>query len=381
MGGRARVVDLRGGVRLPRLGRRAPAPSRPRQVAGDRRTCATRRTPTRPPREWRGAAAGLPPGAWVEGRGLGPESLAGTRLSGRAHARPRLAGPAGRGARVDGHALWVNSAALEAAGIDAATQDPEGGRILRRPDGSPSGILVDNAKALVGRVIPPPTAADLERWLTEARGRMRERRSDRGPGRLRLRRGRRSRRSRGSPRPERLPIRVYATVSPEPAALSACPREGPANRRGRRSSDRARDQGLRGRGAREPRRGAPRRTTPTSPGRRGLLVTSPERLAEIALEARRQRAGSSGSTPSAIAATASRSTPSRAAEKAVPEAPAGARRPRIEHAQVVAPEDFARFARLGVIASIQPTHATSDMAWAEERLGRRASRTPTPGAG
>jgi predicted amidohydrolase YtcJ len=42
---------------------------------------------------------------------------------------------------------------------------------------------------------------------------------------------------------------------------------------------------------------------------------------------------------------------------------------RVEHAQVVAPEDLPRFAELGVIAAMQPTHATSDMPWAEARLG------------
>ncbi len=53
----------------------------------------------------------------------------------------------------------------------------------------------------------------------------------------------------------------------------------------------------------------------------------------------------------------------------MPQAPAGAGRPRIEHAQVIAPDDFPRFARLAVIASVQPTHATSDMPWAEARVG------------
>jgi predicted amidohydrolase YtcJ len=47
--------------------------------------------------------------------------------------------------RVDGHAAWVNGAALRAAGIDGKTPDPPGGRILRGPDGAPSGVLVDTA--------------------------------------------------------------------------------------------------------------------------------------------------------------------------------------------------------------------------------------------
>ena len=59
----------------------------------------------------------------------------------------------------------------------------------------------------------------------------------------------------------------------------------------------------------------------------------------------------------------------RRAAAAVPDAPPGGSRPRIEHAQVVALPDIARFAQEGVIASIQPTHATSDMPWAERRVG------------
>src|SRR6202011_1141649 len=58
------------------------------------------------------------------------------------------------------------------------------------------------------------------------------------------------------------------------------------------------------------------------------------------------------------------------AARAIARAPAGGDRPRIEHAQVVAPDDIPRFAREGVIASVQPTHATSDMGWAEQRVGK-----------
>jgi predicted amidohydrolase YtcJ len=97
-------------------------------------------------------------------------------------------------------------------------------------------------------------------------------------------------------------------------------------------------------------------------------VTPPERLAEIAQMAR--RAGwqlwihAIGDRGNRVALDAF-----EAAAEAIPDAPEGARRPRIEHAQVIAPEDFPRFGRFGVIASIQPTHATSDMPWAEERVG------------
>lgn len=70
--------------------------------------------------------------------------------------------------RIDGHSVWVNTAALKKAGITRATPDPEGGRFLRLPDGSPTGMAVDNAVDLVMRGVPPPTRAQTERRLRAA---------------------------------------------------------------------------------------------------------------------------------------------------------------------------------------------------------------------
>jgi hypothetical protein len=61
--------------------------------------------------------------------------------------------------RIDGHAVLANAMALRAAKVTAATRDPEGGRIIRNPDGSPAGVFVDNAEDLVGSAIPSATAA------------------------------------------------------------------------------------------------------------------------------------------------------------------------------------------------------------------------------
>ena len=313
------------------------------------------------------ASAGkLPAGAWVEGRGWDQ-----TRWPGREFPDARTLDSAvpGRPAiarRVDGHALWVNSPALAAAGIGAATRDPEGGRILRRPDGSPSGVLVDNAMALVDRAAPEATDADRERWLREgaaacARAGLTEIQDASGydaAGIAALQRLA----SRGE-----LPIRVYATVSPDPAALPKSLAGGRHVGGGDdfltvRAIKAYADGALGSRGA------ALLADYSDEPGKRGLLVTPPERLAEIALAAR--RAGwqlwihAIGDRGNRVALDAYEK-----AAAALPAAPAGAERPRIEHAQVIAPEDFARFARLSVIASIQPVHATSDMRWAEDRIG------------
>jgi len=72
--------------------------------------------------------------------------------------------------RVDGHALWVNQAALDAAGIDRSTPDPAGGRIVRDDDGEATGVLIDNAMGLVLDVIPALTPAELREARRRARG-------------------------------------------------------------------------------------------------------------------------------------------------------------------------------------------------------------------
>ena len=311
-------------------------------------------------------AASLPPGAWVEARGWDQNLWPGRQfpdarvLDAVLGERPALA------RRIDGHAVWVNQAALKAAGIDAATRDPDGGRIQRRPDGSPSGVLVDNAMALIERVQPVPTAADLERQflagaascaafgLTEIQDA-----SGYDPEAVAVL----SRLAAGG----KLPIRIYATVSPQPRALEEAFAKGTRVGGGAdfltvRAIKAYADGALGSRGA------ALLADYSDEAGKRGLLVTPPERLAEIARSARRSGwqlwIHAIGDRGNRIALDAFES-----ARESLPEAPEGANRPRIEHAQVIAPEDFPRFAQYGVIASIQPTHATSDMPWAEDRIG------------
>ena len=314
------------------------------------------------------AAGTLPPGVWVEGRGWDQNLWAGRAFP---DARTLDAAVPGRPAiarRVDGHALWVNGAALAAARIGAATPDPPGGRILRRSDGTPSGVLVDNAMALVEAAMARATAADWERWLA-AGGAACARAGLTGiqdasaydaEGIAALER---------LAARDALPVRVYATVSSEPATRAAFFAKGVRVGSGRdfltvRAVKAYADGALGSRGA------AMLEDYADEPGSRGLDVMPPERLAEAAADARRHgwqlwihAIGDRGNR-NALDAYAK-----AAAE--VPRAPAGGDRPRIEHAQVIAPPDFPRFAALGVIASIQPTHATSDMPWALERLGPR----------
>jgi predicted amidohydrolase YtcJ len=262
--------------------------------------------------------------------------------------------------------VWVNTAALKAAGIDASTKDPDGGRIVRRPDGSPSGVFVDRAMSLVDAAMPRETPADFERRILAAtracakRGLTEVQDASRyGPqqiaGLVRLADA------------GELPIRVYATVTSDPAALADFFAKGTRIGKGSdfltvRAIKVLADGALGSRGA------ALLSDYSDEAGNRGLLVTPPERLDELARDARSHgwqlwvhAIGDRGNR-NALDAYAK-------AAAAVPQPPAGGTRPRIEHAQILAAADIPRFGREGVIASMQPTHATSDMPWAEKRVG------------
>jgi predicted amidohydrolase YtcJ len=313
-------------------------------------------------------AAKLPAGTWVEGRGWDQNLWPGKSFPDARDLDSAVADRPVAARRVDGHALWVNSLALEKAGIHAATPDPAGGRILRRPDGSPSGVLVDAAMDLAENAIPAPTDADLERrflagaqacarvGLTEVQDASRYApREIAALERLAARRA--------------LPIRVYATVSPEAKDLETFFAKGIHVGSGDdfltvRAIKALADGALGSRGA------ALLADYSDEPGKQGLLVTAPERLDELARQAREHGwqlwIHAIGDRGNRVALDAFLKAASGGASSPDPRR---SDRPRIEHAQVVAPNDVPRFAREGIIASMQPTHATSDMPWAESRLG------------
>jgi predicted amidohydrolase YtcJ len=310
--------------------------------------------------------SGLPAGAWAEGRGWDQNRWPGQKFPDAADLDALLPERPALARRVDGHAVWVNSAALRAARIDSATKDPEGGRILRRADGSPSGVLVDRATGLVESVMPAESAGDFERRVLAA---------SLACARAGLTEVQEASHSSGEQIAAfarladagQLPIRIYATVSSSPGELAAFFSKGPRIGKGGdfltvRAIKALADGALGSRGA------ALLADYSDEPGNNGLLVTPPNRLDELALQARQNgwqlwvhAIGDRGNRL-ALDAFAKAASALRAA-------PAGGTRPRIEHAQVVSPADIPRFGREGVIASIQPTHATSDMPWAEKRVG------------
>jgi predicted amidohydrolase YtcJ len=272
--------------------------------------------------------------------------------------------------RVDGHAIWVNAVVLHAAGITAETRDPEGGRIVRRPDGSPSGVLLDNAADLVTRVEPPPTESDVARRFRAALLSCAEMgltqvgdASGDTPGYddryLPV--------LRAMARRSELPIRVYATVGGRDPRLDSILAAGPVSEGllTVRAVKVYADGALGSRGA------ALLEDYADDPGNRGFFLTEPSEIERIL-----EKCFHAGFQPW-VHAIGDRAN--RAALDAIEKAEAAVRprdaRPRIEHAQVVADSDRRRFASLGVIASIQPSFATSDMPWAADRLSGRVGES------
>ena len=263
--------------------------------------------------------------------------------------------------RVDGHAAWVSSAALARAGITARTADPEGGRILRDPGGAPSGVLVDKAMALVSSFIPdPPRDVRKRRLAAGLRACARAGLTsvhDAGAG-LGVVALYKELLAEGG-----LATRVYVMLKADEflaAGPSLAPEVGLGDGRLTvRAVKVVADGALGSRGA--------LLLAPYSdePGKRGLATVEPETLRTLL---RRALAQGFQVATHAIGDAANRMVLD-AYEAAFGSGGGARHRFRIEHAQVLAPADVPRFKALGVIPSMQPTHCTSDMYWAEDRLG------------
>lgn len=263
--------------------------------------------------------------------------------------------------RVDGHAGWANSAAMRAVGRDLDGRwQVEGGEILRR-DGRATGVFVDAAAALVEARVPPVMPELMRRALAKAFPALLAAGltgvHDAGTSREVLAVLRELADAGG------LPIRVNAWADGDGAALADLCRDGRYRHPGGRLQMRAvklyADGALGSRGA------LLQSDYSDAPGQRGLPVTSPE-----ALEAAMRKAKACGLQVATHAiGDGGNHTVLNLYARVLGAAAAGDHRWRIEHAQVVALGDIPRFRALGVIASMQPTHATSDMPWAEQRVG------------
>ncbi len=107
-------------------------------------------------------------GAWIRGGGWNQERWGLGRFPTAAELDAVTGNRPAILRRVDGHAVWVNSAAIKLAGITAATPDPAGGRIERDSAGNPNGVLVDAAMKLVAGVVPPLSAAENDAALAKS---------------------------------------------------------------------------------------------------------------------------------------------------------------------------------------------------------------------
>ncbi|HNJ72041.1 MAG TPA: amidohydrolase, partial [bacterium] len=268
--------------------------------------------------------------------------------------------------RVDGHAVLVNQNVLTAAKINRETPDPRGGKIMRNAQGEPTGVLIDNAIDLLIPYIPKYTLSEDSLALEAAMSAclkvgltsVHDAGVDTNHIDVYKELGRRN----------KLCVRVYAMLNGfDRRLLDMYYKKGPEKNLFNQfltiaSIKLYSDGALGSRGA------ALLEPYSDSPQSKGLELMMKPRLEIIATDALKW--GFQVCTH-AIGDRGNRNTLDayEAAMKAVPDS-ATYKRFRIEHAQVVNEADIPRFATLGVIASMQPTHCTSDMYWAEERVGK-----------
>ncbi|HSL33386.1 MAG TPA: amidohydrolase [Candidatus Limnocylindrales bacterium] len=280
----------------------------------------------------------------------------------------------------DHHALWASAAALAEASIERPTPDPDGGIIRRGPDGAATGVLHETAARLVMSHVPRPSQDRYERLIATLAGHLVRLGvvAIHDPGSLSLQDGLsgpiaayRALAERGA-----LPLRVHACIREEQieAAVEAGLRSGDPLSPG---SDRARfgwlklfadgTLGSRTASLLEPIEPEPDR--PLAPGtERGVWMTPPGRLAELA-----RTAADAGIATMihAIGDGAVRASLD-ALEPTVGRVPLI---PRLEHVQLLHPDDRGRFAAAGIAASVQPIHLRADAAAARRLWGGRAETT------
>ncbi len=264
--------------------------------------------------------------------------------------------------RIDGHAAWVNSAALALADQDLSGDwQPKGGQIYRDDQGLATGVLIDGAMSLVGKLVPQisPELAEASLGLALQQLISLGLTGVHDPGiprqvleiyQRRIKEG-------------NFPTRVYALADGVDETLKWLCENGPVNdpsgRLQMRSVKLYMDGALGSRGA------ALLSDYSDDPGNNGLLFMSEEEMEadidqvlDCGLQVGIHAIGDRGNRVAL-----------NALEASIKRHPDNPGRHRIGHAQVLTAEDIPRFAELDIIAAMQPTHATSDMYWAEDRLG------------
>jgi hypothetical protein len=306
------------------------------------------------------AAARRRPGEWIAGRGWDQTRWPGQRFPTRASLDRVAPGHPVALVRVDGHATWASGAALARAGITRHTGDPAGGRIARDESGEPTGLLIDMAQDLVRPLVPPPSeerfdeavraviAECLAKGLTGAHEPGLDLAAVASYTRL-IGRG-------------QFPFRVFAALSGKKAWGEYRERGAPETIGDGRLTVGAiklwLDGALGSRGA------ALHAPYCDDPGNTGLVLVPPDEVERLTREA-----ASRGFHVWVHAIGDRANTLVLDVFEKVRASGGPSPRLRVEHAQILASADIPRFARLGVVPSMQPTHCTSDMRWAGERLG------------
>lgn len=262
--------------------------------------------------------------------------------------------------RVDGHAIWVNDAALQRAGITNDTADPVGGQIYRDEHGKATGIFIDTAMELISKHMASPSKEELEHFLTlgieEAVSLGITSFHDAGASAQMLDLFQEYAHA------NKLSLRIYAMIDGDNDALvQEYLRTGPVSINDLltiRSIKYFADGALGSRGS------LLLEDYHDQPGHKGLALITRDTLATKTKQA--LLAGFQVATH-AIGDGANRMVLD-AYSQALSETNAKDARLRIEHAQLVDEADHHRFKQLGVIASMQPIHCTSDMPWVPQRL-------------
>ncbi len=306
-------------------------------------------------------AAANPDRGWIIGRGWNQEQWGLGRFPTAAELDAVVSDRPVWLQRVDGHAGWANSAALSAAGVTATAKDPVGGRIERLTGSAkPAGVLVDAATALIDKAVPPPRPEDRDLALLKAQELLLKRGvtavADMGIGIEDWQSYRRA----GDSGALRMRVMAYAGGIDQ-MILIAGPGPGPWL-----YDDRLRLNGV-------------KLYLDGAMGSRGALLRVPyaddpknfglRRMDDTQLRNLMSRAAMDNFQ---VAVHAIGDAANASALSAIEELSAtykGDRRWRIEHVQLVDPADIPKFARHGVIASMQPVHQTSDRLMAEARLG------------
>ncbi len=264
--------------------------------------------------------------------------------------------------RVDGHAGWANSKAMQLAQVSSDTPDPEGGKIIKDERGRPTGVFIDAAEGYVQQVVPEYTAQEQALALAAANNVLRSYGvtsvHDAGVG-IQTWELYQEFASQG-----KLDVRIYGMISGAGSTFDALSVQGPItglydDLLALRSVKLYADGALGSRGA------ALLSDYHDEPGNKGLLFVSQDEMNAMA-----EKVVSKGFQANihAIGDAANRQVLDALAY-AQEQHPNPDQRNRVEHAQIIELQDIPRFKELNIIASMQPTHATSDKNMAEDRVG------------